>query len=79
MVLLKNIPNVILKGVVSIIPNVAHIQIYLPSHVLVDFNMYMNQHFTASNIVVDNHLVNVVPILHFTYINNNSIPTPNKI
>jgi hypothetical protein len=53
MVLLKNIPNVVLKGVVSIVPNVAHIfQIYLPSHVLMDFNMYIFQCFTPSNIVV---------------------------
>jgi hypothetical protein len=66
MVLLKNIPNV------------AHIQIYLPSHVLVDFNMYINQQFTPSNIVVDNHLVNVVPMIHFTYINDDFIPTPNE-
>jgi hypothetical protein len=79
MVLLKNIPNVVLKGVVSIISNATHIQIYLPSHVLVDFNMYINQHFTPSNIVVDNRLVNVVPMLHFTYINKNFIPTPNEI
>jgi hypothetical protein len=71
-------PNVVLKGVVSIIPNAAHIQIYLPSHVLVDFNMYINQHFTPSHMVVNNHLVNVVPMLHFTYINNNFIPTPNE-
>jgi len=46
MVLLKNIPNVVLKGVVSIIPNVAHKQIYLSSHVLMDFNMYINQRLT---------------------------------
>jgi len=66
MVLLKNIPNV------------AHIQIYLPSHVLVDFNMYINQQFTPSDIVMDNHLVNVVPMIHFTYINDDFIPTPNE-
>jgi hypothetical protein len=76
MVLLQNIPNVVLKGVVCIIPNAA--QIYLPSNALVNFNMYINQHFTPSNIVVDNCLVNVVPMFHFTYINNNFIPTPNE-
>jgi hypothetical protein len=79
MVLLKNIPNVFLKGVVYNIPNAAHIQIYLPSHILVDFNMHINQHFTPSNIVMDNHLADFVTMLHFTYINNNFIPTPNEI
>jgi len=74
----KKISNVVLKGVVCIIPNVAHIQIYLPNHVLVDFNMYINQCLPPSNIVVDSHLVNVVPMLDFTYINNNFIPTPNE-